>query len=327
MTNEVEITITADDLTGPAFASVMRRLAALKAAARDANSEFGSIGLSDFSLSRMNSSLTALKAKIQSLGIADIADVNVPTGRLMTQMQLLKRLIQQAGISDLMDINANTAGLMSQLSKLRGLTEEVPVRYFVQGGPGAGPPSLISADITDRFSVMGLAVADQQLAALSNISAQLSKTVNTEAVPAAYALGRGWGWAGNAFALAGTKLKLFGGNLGAIPLLGSITGFHLLADAVFEVGAVVIPAAVGLAAFGAASIPTFQGVYQQMSNLNTVSSALGVNLPGVSGGFQSISDAVQPKALQLFGDALYIANQRSDLFRRGGQDRIHSAET
>src|SRR5271165_4169458 len=126
MPNEVEIRIEAQDLSGPAFASAMARLAALKAAAKDVGG-----GTLKFDVGGLASALPLLKSKLQSLGIADIADINVQPGVLMQRLQLLKRLMQQAGITDFLEFNVNDASLTKQIGILSGMSEHIPVSFDV----------------------------------------------------------------------------------------------------------------------------------------------------------------------------------------------------
>jgi len=158
MANEVEIRITANDLIGPAFSAAMGKLATLKAmadsVAGDRQMNFGigdslakleaikqaakGISFGDMNPSLLNASLTNLRSKIQSLGIADIADVNVQPGKIMTQMQLLHRLIQQSGISDVLDFNLSPANLASQLDKLGHMQYDIPIKFDMSKMPSLG---------------------------------------------------------------------------------------------------------------------------------------------------------------------------------------------
>src|SRR5579859_7549853 len=178
MANEVEIRITANDLTGPAFASAMSKLAALKAAADSvASSRQIDFGIGDalaqvaalkaamkglnfgrVDTSMLGASLTALRSKIQSLGIADIADVDVQPGRLMTQLQLIKRLINQAGISDVLDFNLRPTDLTSQLDKLGQIEYNIPVKFDTSKMPPLGKIGTESVPIvfdTSRAKLVG----------------------------------------------------------------------------------------------------------------------------------------------------------------------------
>jgi hypothetical protein len=131
--NEVEITITGKDLSGPAFASAIAHVAELKAAARGLQDDLSDLSMPGLDSSEMQTSLLMLKSKLQSLRIADIADINVQPGLIMTQLNLLKRLIQQAGISDILDIDVNQANLTRALSNISSLSENIPVNFDIQG--------------------------------------------------------------------------------------------------------------------------------------------------------------------------------------------------
>lgn len=161
MSNEVEITITGKDLSGPAFDSSMAKMAALRAEAAALAKTFGDIGNIDIKTNEATASLIALRSKMQALGIADIADVNVQPGRIMTQMELLKRLIGQAGISDLLDVNVNTERLTSQLAKIGSLRENIPVNFDVGRLPQL--PTSISSHFNLGVSDSGLITANSLL--------------------------------------------------------------------------------------------------------------------------------------------------------------------
>lgn len=158
MANEVEIRITAHDLTGPAFASVMAKIAAMKKAIDDAlrprvldvdtskalakiellKKEANSISIGKINIPDLNTGLIALRQKLQSLGIADIADIDVQPGRLMTQLQLIKRLINQSGISDVLDFNLTPADLSAQFAKLGHVAYDIPVKFDMSKMPPLG---------------------------------------------------------------------------------------------------------------------------------------------------------------------------------------------
>lgn len=478
MANEVEIRITADDMTGPAFRSVMGRLAELKAAAdaaaKDRQLEF-SIGdalakvealqtamkglkVGGIDMSELDTSLMALRSKMQSLGIADIADVDVQPGRLMTQLQMIKRLIQQAGISDVLDFNLKPADLTAQLEKLQGMAFNIPVKFDMSKMPALGsvgvehvpimfdiskvpihgptmPLFHVPADIDvknitqagEKMPVLqvpanieiknfapavgafqalgsGLTEADKAISPLilkmhnlgietlgsskymSMLGMSFSEMIpllgafgsiiSSASIPAVRELGSYIGtnlvdafnkasfgikyWstiaalgasdalkritisAVNASAgvtrfnsaidsglplwqasgalwggLAG-RLQLFGGwltKLGAPAWLGTVSGLHMLVEGILEVSAVVIPATIALAAFAAAAVPTVQAMFQAESNMWQVSKALGLTMPGLSGGFSKMAAAVQPNVYILAGEALNTINQKTGIFQ------------
>lgn len=151
MANEVDITITAKDLTGPAFASALMKMEMMKKAAKEVGKEFRDIGGFNFDITKATTSLNMLKAKLQSLGIADIADVNISQGKITTQLMMLKRIIQQQKISDLLDVNINMADLGNQLHKISGLRETIPVGFDV--GTLAVPKNLPPVEVPIKFDL------------------------------------------------------------------------------------------------------------------------------------------------------------------------------
>ena len=80
MTNEVNIVVTGEDLSGPAFDSAMARMLKLKALADALSNSMENIANPDVNTEGITSALLSLKQKMQALGIADIADVDVQPG-------------------------------------------------------------------------------------------------------------------------------------------------------------------------------------------------------------------------------------------------------
>ena len=114
--------------------------------------------------------------------------------------------------------------------------------------------------------------------------------------------------------LLSQKITLSGGLFGTAPVIGEVSGWHLLADSIIEVGAVVIPATIALGAFGLAGYAAGQQVYTAMMNLHTVSAATGQAIPGLSGSFARLQASVKPQVFSLFGDALTVANHQTGSF-------------
>jgi len=134
MPNEVNIKITATDLTGPAFAAALAKMEAFKKAANGMTDKAGGETLGNLLLpsnQQTSQFLTYMKQRMQSLGLADIADVNVQPGTLTSRLMLLKRLIQQAGISDLLDVNLNQSSLTAGLSRIANITETIPINFDI----------------------------------------------------------------------------------------------------------------------------------------------------------------------------------------------------
>jgi len=210
MPNEVEIRITANDLTGPAVAGAIARMRALKAATQGLGFNDMSRGLNDsinkmshlreevnrlsfgkIDTSQLGSSLTALKSKIQALGIADIADVNVQPGKIMSQLQVVKRMVDQAGITDLLDVNVNTGDLAKQLDKIGNLTETIPVLFDMSKIPNFGTQSVIHVPIMFDVGKIPQFGDVQPILSAASAEGKLAKATE-EANAAGYASGPIW---------------------------------------------------------------------------------------------------------------------------------------
>jgi hypothetical protein len=103
------------------------------------------------------------------------------------------------------------------------------------------------------------------------------------------------------------KVTLFGGALAGIPMLGAISGWHLMTEAILETAAVVIPATVALVAFGAEAAPAVQHIGVQLQNVWTAANALNTSVGPLQQSMFSLNKAVTPEVYQLFGEALVVA--------------------
>ena len=114
------------------------------------------------------------------------------------------------------------------------------------------------------------------------------------------------------FGALSSRVQLFGGaltQLGVPAVLATATGLHILADTAVEAAAVLIPAGVALAAFGAGAAPTIGDIATKMRAVLTTSTALQTSIYPLSGAFSQFEDAVKPSVLQLFGDALVVVGR------------------
>lgn len=377
MANEVNITITGSNVSGPAFASAMGDLAKLRLEAAALAKEMDKIGKLRIDPNEATSSLIALRSKMQSLGIADIADVNVNPGRITTQLQMLKRLIDQAGISDILDVNVDKPAIASQLRDLAGISETIPIRFNIGAIPdlpklGESIPlkfnigsipnlpqlgaienvsslnaareafqslGLTISDVNTRLGIVdgsfartGAMLLDSQNAfqglglsmdntrsAMAILSGQMlpvmaqrmqdMNAVTRVALPLFQNAGGGW-------AFMSSRISLFGHALDAVlpPFLASISLWHLSIELAIEFGASLLGAAVALGTFAAAAVPTFKDIYSILQSTYTVNQAFGASIYPLTGGFQQMAQAVQPEVYVLFGEALYVVNQKTGAF-------------
>src|ERR1017187_925558 len=139
----------------------------------------------------------------------------------------------------------------------------------------------------------------------------LAAATNTAATAAA--------GAGGAFGFLARQVPLFGGLLDKVlPVaLRSVAVWHILADAVVEFGAVVIPAAIAVGVWGVAASDAINNIVRQVTAYHTVSDAFQQSLPifgRATGALETLHKAVQPQAYQLFGDAITIMNSKTGEF-------------
>jgi hypothetical protein len=126
------------------------------------------------------------------------------------------------------------------------------------------------------------------------------------------AFGRGW-WGG--FGRVGrTMLPLFGGIFGSAFFVSRIGGFHLLADSILEIAAVLIPASIALAAFGIAGSDAFKKIGTQFQNMHTVMDATGKAISPMTNALEKAHKAANPQVYQLLGDAITVVNKRAGAF-------------
>lgn len=163
------------------------------------------------------------------------------------------------------------------------------------------------------------AAAEHELArAIDDVASSEDRAVAPAmgAANAIRAVGGAAGAGGGAVGFLARQIPLFGGALAKVPLLGAVTGLHLLIDGIVELAGTLLPATIAFATFGAAAVPTVTDLYSILSSTYTVSQAFGTSIYPLTGGFQQMAQAVQPEVYVLFGEALTIANQKSGAFQQ-----------
>jgi hypothetical protein len=344
--NEVEIVITADYLGGPAFNAARRDMMALRGEAALLSKSMGTMAPA-FDASKMTSSLVQLRSRIQSLGIADIADINVPYGRIVTQLNILKRFIQQAGISDLLDVNVDSAGITRQIDSIKALTQNVPITYKAIMPPR--PDGVLTGTIIPRG--VPIPVGGGGGAGAGGWGGHGGGGWRWWGVPGGGgpggpggpgggggaggggfvggAGGRGGGGGGGG--LGGFLGGYFGGGArwgtgggggwgwlgGSVSLFGSATHavglWHIALDAAAE-GAIALGAAA--AALGVtlyALSPAAQDIYNHLQAIDTVNGNLGSSIKPLTGGFAALQQQMAPAALEIYGGGLNAVNQQTGM--------------
>lgn len=285
-------------------------------------------GLTDFldynlPIGRIQYQIGLIRRLLQQGKLTDFLATSLQPGQVLQQGQALRDALQHelgsVGIGTSLnaaDLSAEAvaarAALVEALGKIsvpvtevvsRGVTPEVPIPPISTGGnPQVAQDAQSAADALLREAAAARNAGDAaKYAYAANIALRSGMQPVTDA--ATTMAGR-WGALTN-------KVTLFGGALAGVPLLGTIGLWHILADAIIEIAAVIIPATIAFGLFGAAAIPTAQTIYQKMQAVWTTSQALGQSIYPLTGNFQKLSDAAKPGTLQLFGEALVVLNQNS----------------
>lgn len=278
MPNLVEITIKADDETAGGFASVLAKYYALKNAMKSIVVEVGG------DAGNVTSSLVGIKQKAQSIGLADIADINATPGMIYQRLWFIKQQMKQIGLGDIYGIGGS--GLLPKLGPSSSVIAYNNAQNYLaakQGGGGGG---------------------------------------------AAAAAGGGGGEGGgggltSAFS-AGAAGGLFGAFAGAI---SGFTAIHALVDLVIEgiisIGSAAIAAAAGLAVMA----PTLGNINDHLQSVNTVSKALGQNIPPLSSKFQTMAKAMAPQTIELYGAGLNIVNTAIGRMGPGASNVVNLFDT
>jgi SLT domain-containing protein len=221
-----------------------------------------------------------------SLGLNMKPDVAAKLAGLTTSTAALQRNLAnlKIGVSD--------AGSLAKLTALQARAVALQKTLGNKTTLGAtNTDDLLSAE--SRY--LGIAAAIEQVS-----------TASSEAT-------KSYGLWGTAMAALQHHTELFGGAFNdTLPeILSSVSGWHMLTEAVIETTAVWVPAAIAVGVFGAAAYSTAKNVVEQFEHMNTASTALGTSLPGLSGGFSRMEEAAKPQVYQLLGDALLIAGHNT----------------
>jgi Lysozyme like domain len=210
-------------------------------------------------------------------------------------------LVGSARVSVLPDMSGFVVEAASKIkADLAGLNPRVKLGVDIDPASVAKARAALGPLAGDTKIPVGFTVDKTSLAA----AAASTRTLTAETQRSAVAAGTAYRGYYGLFGLLRRPLPLFAGA-------ATIGGLHLLVDSIAEAAAVLIPASVALAAFGAAAVGPVQDLYTHFKNVNIVAQALGRNLGPLSGGFSQLSDAVRPQVYSLLGDALQVINSRT----------------
>lgn len=246
---------------------------------------------------------------------------NVSIGVNKRSLATVRKLVQDAlaGVTQNIRIGVNKSSLVAARAAVKAAFA-MPARITVTASKAsiAGMRAAIVAGLDGiKFSPTITAssllkMRDMVQFALSNINiGSISSLAKLTAAIGAMngAAGRAGGGAGG-LAMIGRRFGWLGGFFRL-----TLNQLHWIVTGFFELAAVILPAAIAFAAWGAAAAPSIQAVVTQMQNLNTATAAtekmIGKSLPqviGLKSAYTGLSDAVRPQVISLFGAAINGAN-------------------
>lgn len=94
-------------------------------------------------------------------------------------------------------------------------------------------------------------------------------------------------------------------------LINTSVAWHTVMEAVMETVAVWVPAIISFGAYSAAAVPTVRDLGTQLENMYVASKATGQSFQSLGTATQSVTDAVKPSVMELFGEALYGVQKNS----------------
>jgi hypothetical protein len=271
----------------------------------------------------LDSTLSSVKAKLAAHGIADLMDVNLPQGQIDQQLLLLKRKIGQAKVGDLLDFNVDTSQITGKLAdverKVAGTS--IPLHIVAQAaslnlpklgetqniGIGGGPEVAAATAELTNLAAAEKAVADGAEVARSRTGGLMAAQLASIPV----LTGAGGGWLG-----LNRDVTLFAGLLGSTAMIGAVRLWHIALDGVLET---TIALGLGTTALGvgiASMVNTSKDIYTHLKSVQTVNSALGSQIPPLTGQFQALSQAMAPQTIEAYGGALNLLNNNSGAFAR-----------
>ena len=248
--------------------------------------------------------LGAMNAEAQLLGIAGHLDK-------------INATISTAHIAiDDADLERRLALLTVQLAELGARAYQIRIN--------ADPRQVVTIDrlitgisqLSDKVSTIDFNVIGiDQLAVAEQKFQELNREIGVFMPSALNRAGQSWfRWA----ALT-NRVTLFGGFLGASGILGSIAVWHILADAIIEVVAVLGPAALAFGAFAVAAADSARNVVANIRAISTVSAATHVFVNGLGASLNRLETAMAPHVYLIFGAALQVINNRMGLFSQLAQ--------
>ncbi len=342
-------------------------MSALRREAKGLSDDMKKVVAPPLNLSQMRSSFNAMKAMVQSIRLADFADLNATPGQIMVRLMMLKRMIAQAGISDILDVNVNESAISAQLAKLGRLSETIPVNFKVEKLNLPGVP-WISSGLTEHIRIDpvwsgGSAMLNVLNGGILNIakstaeanaafermhsdavsmnqtfmdSIQDTAILRNQIFDLTASIGGGGGGGGNSLtrAIAGaggwigrTFTITGGGRFGIGGAIGGISLWHIAIDLAIEALIAITLAAAAAATGIALMTPTVHDLGIQLHSIQQVNSALGSQIPPLTGQFSNLAAKMAPQTIEIYGAALNIVSRNTGALGNAGQKVVTLFDT
>ncbi len=206
----------------------------------------------------------------------------------------------RAGVSD----TAALAKIATLQAALSGLTSRM-------GGLSAG-----DSTASIEAGLLNMQAKIENVKAAANDAGAAAALMGMKFIQAGTGGGGAWGFLTN-------KIVLFAGVLDRVlpSALTRVAVWHVAADWIFEFAAVLGPAAIAVAAWGAAVAPVFADAANRMKAMQEAASATGTtigifnyNARGAVGPMQALQNTLQPGVWELTGDAIRVMTAKTGAF-------------
>jgi hypothetical protein len=247
----------------------------------------------------LDAAIAAAQAKL-----AAIKDRAVAVGLSKESMTALAAQIKAvngmlANLKGRADISLNASELIAQIAAIQKLMDSIQTKFNIQ---------VDTKDLSSAFKDVALSATAAGVAVVT-MGDRTEQTLGT-LFPVMSQWIQGWGvMRGNVQLFAGVLTQL-----GLPAFIASASALHLIVDSAFELASVLIPATIGIIAFGLAAAPTLDDIATKMRAVWVTSTALQTTIYPLSGAFAQMENAVKPDVIEGFGEALVLVNDKTGEF-------------
>jgi len=224
-------------------------------------------------------------------------------------------------------VSAETAQAKEEVASLAAILSSLAKRVYetrlkvtdpgVQAKLGLimGQLRAIERTFEATVTLEGAEQIQTRLLGLESQFGRIRRDLDSGVTPALNRARNAWyGWA-----VLVNRVPLFGGKTFFGLLGGTIALWHLLADAIIETIAVLVPAGIAFGAFALAAGDAVTSVLNHLKAVDTVMEATGQAVGPFSNAFEKLAAAVRPRVYELFGQLMQVVNSRMGAFSQLAQ--------